>query len=166
MAARCAEIAEAARASLEENWPADDLPIPTFIVDDDWDVDSVEDLNELEGRWVIVSDEDANQVGMLTRAEDEDEYAIAVAFVERYTGDVDDKGKVPKAWKEARKATVQDNIYRYLGNHREVEILDGLDQETCTWSVIMDRVLMRKLKVFASVVDVVFRETRRVINVS
>lgn len=162
MAARSAEIAEAVRAHLETNWPAADVPIPTFVVDDDWDVDTLEDLSDLTGRWVVVSDEDYRQVEQATRSEDEEEYLIAVSFLERYTGTVDDKGKPPKAWKEARKASVQDNIFRVLNDHRATPILDEIWPETCEVTVVMERSFIRKPKVFCSVVEVAYRELRTI----
>lgn len=160
MAARSAEIAEAVRAHLEANWPVGDLPIPTFVVDDDWDVEDIDDLNALDGRWVVVSDEDYGQVESATRAEDLDEYVIDVSFLERYVGANDTHGKPPKEWKEERKALVQDNIFRLLNDHRADAVLDEIWPETCDVTVVMDRGFIRRNKVFASVVEVVYRELR------
>ena len=162
MAARSCEIAEAARVALVAAWPNTDSPIPTFIVDDDWDVDTVDDLNEIEGRWVIVSDENYGQIAQATRCEDEEEYVIAVAFIERYTGALDSKGRVPKAWKEERKALLQNNIFRVLNNHRGTPIIDEVSVETCDVTIVMDRDFMRKNKVFCGVVEVAYRELREV----
>ena len=83
-------------------------------------------------------------------------------FVERYTGELDSKGKVPKAWKESRKQLVQNNLYRVLNNHREEPIAEGLWVETCDVTVVMEPFLMRKARVFASVVIVNYRELREV----
>jgi len=161
MAARACEFAEAVRAALEAAWPTEETP-PTFVVDDDWDVETIDELNEIVGRWVVVSDETYSQIEAASRSEDVEEYAIAVAFLERYTGTSDTLGKVPKAWKEERKRLVQDNLYRYLNNHRENVIVPGAWTETCEVSVVMDRELMRKSRVFVSVVEVTYREIRRV----
>lgn len=167
MAARVCEIAEAVRQRLEDEWPEGDTPIPTFVVDDDWHIETIDELAEITDRYVVVTDEGYRQVEQTTHAEDTDEYTIRVSFIERY---VDAAGRVPTAWKEARKALVQDNLFRVLNDHRAEanngnplgSSYAGVWPETCEMETVMDRELIINPKVFVSVIEVAYRELRAV----
>lgn len=166
MAARVCEIAEGVRAILEASWPAEQTPVPTFVLDDDWDIDTINDLAAITDRYVIVTDESYSQTGQATRAEDEEEYVFAVSFVERYI----DAGNPTKAWKESRKALVQDYLFRVLNDHRAEANngnplgsgFTGVWPERCEVTQVMDREFIRGPKVFVSVIEIAYRELREV----
>lgn len=166
MAARVCEIAAGVLARLEGAWPENDTPTPTFAIDDDWDIDTIEDLAAITDRFVIVSDDNYAQVEQADRGEDLEEYMIVVTFVERYL----DAGRPTKAWKEERKRLVQDNLFRVLNDHRASAYngsplgsgLAGVWPENCEVTVVMDREFIRKMKVFVSVIEVAYRQVREV----
>lgn len=147
MAARVTEILDAVVAYLQANWTG---TVPT--ISREYMASFVAD--EFTGPRVYVMSPQYGQVGVATRANDEDSYTVFVVFVEKYTLGAE---TIPNAWLDERVEIVEQEIYELLGDHR-TEAIAGLWPETATVNTVYDIDFLHQTRLFVSEVEIEFRE--------
>lgn len=109
-----------------------------------------------DGRRVYVFPDGYSQVATATRAEDTDEYRVAVVVAERYDG----PGPVPAGWVDERVDWVE-QLVEDLGDARGEYLLGTLRPEAAEVSQVYDPVLLRQTPGgFVSEVLLTYREER------
>lgn len=147
MAARVTEILDAVVSFLQGNWTGTAPTISreymaSFVAED------------FTGPRVYVMSAQYGQVGVVTRAKDEDAYTVSIVFVDKYTLGAE---AIPNEWLDERVALVEQEIYEPLGDHR-TEAIAGLAPETATVNTVYDLDFLHQTRLFVSEVEIEFRE--------
>lgn len=162
MGARILDVADAVTRALQRRSdPESDVTVsrayaPDWLDPDYW-VGNPDLATSFTGRRAFVFPATQRQDGPATRAEDSNDYGIAVVVLERYDGS---EAEVPQAWLDARVQWVESEVYDVLGDAREAAdpvLADGfpLGQE---WTQVYSPELLRQLKLFRSEVVVTYRK--------
>jgi hypothetical protein len=157
MAARIAEVRDAAAAKITAAWsPADpDGVVARYRVD----IDSATH----EGRKVYVFPSATASPEPATRGEDVFDYTLAFMVIERFTA-ADGMGDPAEAWVDERVAWVE-WLWKLLGDARAERLLadeedpdSGLWPEVAEITTVYDLEELAERKLFVSVVTVTYRE--------
>lgn len=119
--ARITEVASAVAGFLGRHCdPESDVTVErvysTSWLDPDLYLDNPTLADRFTGRRVYVAGLAQRQQGPATRAEDANDYDVAVIVIERYTGE---EAEVPDEWLDDRTAWVEAEVYDRLGDARE-----------------------------------------------
>jgi len=112
------------------------------------------DAETLEGRAVYVFPSKYGYLEVLTRADDQSEYAVSVLIAERYP----DAGPAPKAWLDERVEWVQDNVLDVLDDPRGAEPVEGYVPWQSEVQTVYDVEELVNRKLFLSVVVITYRQ--------
>lgn len=144
--ARIIEVCDEVVAYLQTTWGDAQTTITREYLPDFF-------THEFTGPAVYVFPASYSQTDIVTRASDEISNRVSVVFAEKYT----DAGKPTTAWIDARVRTVEQKIYKPLGDHR-TEAISGLWPETAEVLSVYDYDFLQGASLFLSEVEIDLRE--------